>query len=194
MSRKLPSLSREWCFWRALPIVTLAVAFAPPAAAQLSAERIGRLLSETEAARQAIGERPFPSPQAEAENVLKGIEGVVEYLTPRTNPNNLARWLAFLQTEPLAQAIASGADRTTLEIQSERIRSVIQAPIRVPEGTVELDCSIGIALCPQDGHDLDALITHADRDMYQVKRTRYDDGAPPAAAPSRPDSAQVDRA
>jgi hypothetical protein len=103
--------------------VTLAVGLATPAMAQLPAERIGQLLSETEVARQAIGKQPFPSLQTEAQNVLKGIDGVVQYLTPRTNPENLAKWLSFLQTEPLAQAIERGADREELAVRARAVRS-----------------------------------------------------------------------
>ncbi|RPH82692.1 MAG: hypothetical protein EHM77_02895, partial [Planctomycetaceae bacterium] len=89
----------------------MAVGFAAPASAQLPAHQIGRLISESEAARRSIGEQPFPSLQAESQRVLAGIDGVTNYLAPRTNPENLAKWLAFLQTEPLAKAIEGGADR-----------------------------------------------------------------------------------
>lgn len=104
-------------------IVTLAVGFASPAAAQLPAEQIGRLLSASEAARPSIGKQPFPSFQAESQRVLEGIEGVATYLTPRTNPENLAKWLAFLQTEPLAKAIEGGVDREELAVRARAVRS-----------------------------------------------------------------------
>ena len=33
-------------------------------------------------------------------------------------------------------------------------------------------CSIGVARFPEDGHDADMLLRHADGDMYRVKRKR----------------------
>ncbi len=122
MSRIPSNLFRSGCSWRIVRLVTLAVGFAAPASAQLPADQIGRLINESEAARRSIGEQPFPSLQAESQRVLAGIDGVTNYLAPRTNPENLAKWLAFLQTEPLAKAIVGGADREELAVRARAVR------------------------------------------------------------------------
>jgi len=38
--------------------------------------------------------------------------------------------------------------------------------------SVTIGASIGIALFPQDGGDIETLIAHADIDMYQIKKNR----------------------
>jgi diguanylate cyclase (GGDEF)-like protein len=61
-----------------------------------------------------------------------------------------------------------GAQRTL-----ERIRESLKAPIQFDDGAVELSASVGIASCPADGETYDALLEHADRAMYDVKRDRH---------------------
>jgi diguanylate cyclase (GGDEF)-like protein/PAS domain S-box-containing protein len=46
----------------------------------------------------------------------------------------------------------------------------IYAPYHVGELTLSLSASVGISIFPQDGEDIDALISHADTAMYQAKQ------------------------
>ena len=59
-----------------------------------------------------------------------------------------------------AQAVADG------------IRTCLSPPFALPDGPFLLDASIGIACYPRDGGEPNALLTHADRAMYQAKRQR----------------------
>jgi diguanylate cyclase (GGDEF)-like protein/PAS domain S-box-containing protein len=43
-------------------------------------------------------------------------------------------------------------------------------PVRLPGGDLTVTCSIGVALFPQDGEDVETLIRNADTAMYQAKR------------------------
>lgn len=43
-------------------------------------------------------------------------------------------------------------------------------PVRLPGGDLTVTCSIGVAIYPQDGDDVETLIRNADTAMYQAKR------------------------
>lgn len=51
----------------------------------------------------------------------------------------------------------------------ERVRHAVQQPVTVQGLPVAVDVSIGIALYPADGHDVETLVQHADVAMYQAK-------------------------
>ncbi len=50
------------------------------------------------------------------------------------------------------------------------LRTHITAPCHLPEGLFQLDASIGVAMFPADGADVEALLMHADRAMYAAKQ------------------------
>lgn len=68
----------------------------------------------------------------------------------------------------LIDRVAS-ADLLGLEIE-ELIRGFVQ-PVSVDGREFHLTASMGVALFPHDGEDLDTLIRHADRAMYHAKST-----------------------
>ncbi|MFL6698028.1 MAG: putative bifunctional diguanylate cyclase/phosphodiesterase [Vitreoscilla sp.] len=53
---------------------------------------------------------------------------------------------------------------------AERLRHALAAPLRIAGMQIEVSTSIGIALFPQDGVELDRLVTNAEMAMYEVKR------------------------
>jgi diguanylate cyclase (GGDEF)-like protein len=51
-----------------------------------------------------------------------------------------------------------------------RIEAAMAAPVRVSEtGTLQCSVSIGFATYPSDGLDVEALLAHADEEMYRRK-------------------------
>ena len=54
---------------------------------------------------------------------------------------------------------------------AERIRAGLEAPFALAGLTVEVEASVGIALYPDHGDDVEALIRHADVAMYNGKKT-----------------------
>jgi len=52
---------------------------------------------------------------------------------------------------------------------ARRILSSLAHPIRVADRDIFVNASIGIAIYPQDGEDLETLLMHADTAMYQAK-------------------------
>src|SRR5262245_3157645 len=54
---------------------------------------------------------------------------------------------------------------------AERIRDALSQPFDLDGFVIEVDSSIGIALCPEDGRDIDTLLQRADVAMYRAKET-----------------------
>ena len=50
-----------------------------------------------------------------------------------------------------------------------RLRATLLRPFHFPDLTLHTDCSVGIALSPRDGHDVDVLLQRADVAMYAAK-------------------------
>ena len=55
------------------------------------------------------------------------------------------------------------------KIVMERIRNTLSSPINVELQEVHITSSIGISICPRDGHDMNELLRRADVAMYWVK-------------------------
>jgi len=59
---------------------------------------------------------------------------------------------------------------------ARKILDVVRAPLAIDEHNVAVGSSIGIALYPDDGTDIETLMQHADSAMYKAKqsgRNRY---------------------
>ena len=69
----------------------------------------------------------------------------------------------------LVRSTAGLADATST---AERIRHAVRRPIAIDDQVVEVDTSIGIAMYPMHGTDLDSLYRHADSAMFEAKRER----------------------
>jgi diguanylate cyclase (GGDEF)-like protein/PAS domain S-box-containing protein len=54
---------------------------------------------------------------------------------------------------------------------AERVVAAVRQPFDLPGGTAHIGASIGIALYPQHGANLDSLMKAADRAMYAIKHT-----------------------
>lgn len=52
---------------------------------------------------------------------------------------------------------------------ADKIRTALSQPFSIENFTLNISCSIGIALYPQDGEDKNTLIKHADLAMYYAK-------------------------
>ncbi|MEK9953096.1 MAG: GGDEF domain-containing protein, partial [Curvibacter sp.] len=59
-----------------------------------------------------------------------------------------------------------------LETIARRLRSSIQEPLDYQGVTLQVGVSIGVALYPDAGHDLDQLLHAADHHMYSDKTER----------------------
>jgi diguanylate cyclase (GGDEF)-like protein/PAS domain S-box-containing protein len=61
------------------------------------------------------------------------------------------------------------AGQDTVATAIERLLPTIAAPLRYEQSDLEITCSIGVALYPDDGSDPATLLKHADSAMYRAK-------------------------
>ncbi|OMG73552.1 sensor domain-containing diguanylate cyclase [Burkholderia ubonensis] len=62
--------------------------------------------------------------------------------------------------------------RDDAQTQGDRLARQVGAPFEFEGRPLALGVSVGIAVLPDDGTEMDALIEHADQAMYEVKRSR----------------------
>ncbi|MET0962855.1 MAG: EAL domain-containing protein [Noviherbaspirillum sp.] len=60
------------------------------------------------------------------------------------------------------------------KIVDQRLISLIRQPHHVDGAELHVSCSVGVAVYPDDGEDIDRLMRHADVAMYQAKGTGRD--------------------
>ena len=53
-----------------------------------------------------------------------------------------------------------------------RFEAILQEPMSLNEGSYTLKASIGWSIYPEHGKDHEALLKHADQQMYEVKRRK----------------------
>jgi diguanylate cyclase (GGDEF)-like protein/PAS domain S-box-containing protein len=58
----------------------------------------------------------------------------------------------------------------TLSHTLQRILSTVSLPCYIEPREFVVTCSLGISMYPQDGHDIDTLLKHADNAMYKAKQ------------------------
>ncbi|HEY3766043.1 MAG TPA: EAL domain-containing protein, partial [Gaiellales bacterium] len=78
-----------------------------------------------------------------------------------------------------------------LETVLERVRAAIEMPIVLHDLPLAVSASMGVALHPDHGDDLETLLRHADAAMYAAKRTDLPFAVYDAAAESSTDPARL---
>jgi diguanylate cyclase len=69
----------------------------------------------------------------------------------------------------LLKGVTTPGDVTAME---QKIRAVVEAPVKLDHGEASVGVSIGWALFPDDGEDVDALLKIADQRMFDTKKSR----------------------
>jgi diguanylate cyclase (GGDEF)-like protein len=61
-------------------------------------------------------------------------------------------------------------DEKTLKNLTNKILDIVSSDIKVLDTTVQISCSIGISIYPNDSKDKEELISYADKAMYEAKK------------------------
>ena len=80
--------------------------------------------------------------------------------------------LARLGGDEFAVLLGEVPDRATAAEVAGRLLDVLRRPFALRGVAVELEASIGVALCPDHGTDVNTLVQRADVAMYDAKRAR----------------------
>jgi diguanylate cyclase (GGDEF)-like protein len=79
--------------------------------------------------------------------------------------------VARLGGDEFAVLSVGAGDAASARMLAERIRKAIEEPFVLGELTLEVGASVGIALFPEHGEDVETLVRHADVAMYVSKKT-----------------------
>ena len=69
----------------------------------------------------------------------------------------------------LLKGVTNADDVTATE---NKIREIVEQPVQLDHGVVRVGVSIGWAMFPEDGEDVDALLKIADQRMFDTKKSR----------------------
>jgi diguanylate cyclase (GGDEF)-like protein len=73
------------------------------------------------------------------------------------------------QVERAGAPLPAGGLESDVASLTVKILNEISRPVVLANREISPECSIGISLFPQDGHDVDTLLKHADAAMYRAK-------------------------
>ena len=80
--------------------------------------------------------------------------------------------IARLGGDEFAVILPQVASRETAEEVARKLLRVFETPFLLPDQSIKIGASIGIAICPDHGHDAASLLRCADIAMYQSKKSR----------------------
>jgi diguanylate cyclase (GGDEF)-like protein/PAS domain S-box-containing protein len=67
--------------------------------------------------------------------------------------------------------LSSHEDKSALVQIMRRVLGAVMEPFRIADQEFNVSCSIGVSVFPDDGHDAQTLLKHADSAMYKAKAT-----------------------
>jgi len=79
---------------------------------------------------------------------------------------------ARLGGDEFAVVLSQVEDPTEAQRIADKLRAQIRLPMQIGDQFLSVDASLGIAMCPQHGESVEAVLRAADMAMYEVKRSR----------------------
>ena len=67
--------------------------------------------------------------------------------------------------------VAGQADQESVAMVAAKVIDMLSVPFNIDGLEISATCSMGVALYPDNGHDFDALLKHADMAMYRAKES-----------------------
>jgi diguanylate cyclase (GGDEF)-like protein len=83
-----------------------------------------------------------------------------------------ALFMSRLGGDEFAYVVTDAPDDEALVAQGERMAELLRAPFLLPEATVQISGSVGIAVCPEMASGADQLFERADYALYHGKSAR----------------------
>ena len=80
--------------------------------------------------------------------------------------------------------VLADSPREEAEAVVAKVGACFDAPFAVGEGTLKVSASVGVAVYPEDGADIELLMQRADRSMYDAKAQRRSPARTAKAAPA----------
>ena len=114
----------------------------------------------------AVGDELLCLVATRMRQTLRADEGAAADAQPSPRSNHIAR-LGGDEFIVILPGIGSAADA---EVVAERLITELQQPMHLAQHTLVITPSIGLALYPSDGRDVDTLLRNADLAMYFAKR------------------------
>lgn len=108
------------CF---LCLILISAFAADSCVAQLSVSKKSQLISLANAARESLGQRPYPSPQSAGQRVVDAASALADYLARRTSAERAANWLSYVDSDPLIDAIVAGKPAAEVNTAARRLQS-----------------------------------------------------------------------
>ena len=107
------------------------------------------------------------------DGVLKAIaermSGCIRKRAPAGRPSSEPYGIARLGGDEFVCAIDGAENEEVLTAVADRIREQLRKPVKFRGHEFVVTPSVGIAMYPQDGEDVEDLLKHADVAMYQAK-------------------------
>lgn len=130
------------------------------AAGSLPGRRVALLLLDLDGFKALNDSLGHPAGDAALVEAARRIAGVVSALDAD---------LVRMGGDEFAVLVPCDADGPEIEAVAERILAAIARPFEVNGERARLGCSIGVAVYPEDGGDMDSLVNHADVALYAAK-------------------------
>jgi diguanylate cyclase len=78
--------------------------------------------------------------------------------------------VARLGGDEFAIVLAGNVDPSEVQAAAARVERAFETPFEVAGVELSLGASVGLALWPDDAREIEALMRHADAEMYRAKR------------------------
>lgn len=78
--------------------------------------------------------------------------------------------IARLSGDEFAVLATDVKSEDDLKVVVRKVQTQFEEPFILDRNPVSMHCSIGVALAPEDGEDLDTVMMHADQALHEVKR------------------------
>ena len=103
-------------------LAAICIGWSNDCAGQLTTAPIAELVELAESTRGSIGDRPLPSIETAAADVVASSAAVTAYLAPKTTPENLAAWVRYIGSDRLVKAIESDASPDEVTELARRVQ------------------------------------------------------------------------